>query len=113
MRFVVTALLVLCVGCGTYPKQKKLTYKQHSSHGHRTKTTTTDPGFVLVDAQWLDTYRKLQQEHGNYTISDDNKIRPVGSKFRVTKSQQQHFRDLSATPPSPPPKPTPNPEFNP
>lgn len=54
----------------------------------------------IVDSEWLVQYRKLEQEHGNYTISDDDKVEPAGNGYyKVTPAMLGHFRDLTQVPP--------------
>src|SRR5262252_6248621 len=58
---------------------------------------------LVVDSDWLIQYRKLEQEHGNYTITDDTKVEQAGNgRYRVTHAMMDHFRDLSQTPVSSP-----------
>jgi hypothetical protein len=49
----------------------------------------------LVDAQWIEVYRRMEHDHGDYKIKDDEKIVPVGDKFRVPPSVVRNFLDLS------------------
>ena len=103
MRLITTLLIVLSFGCTItvkpLPKPRKYVYNS-SRHSMREHTRSSQ---LVIDSDWLMQYRQLEEEHGNYKISDDSKVESVGGgKYRVTKSMLRHFRDLSQTPMSTP-----------
>lgn len=77
------------------PKSKPATHGLVRHKQHKSITSKT----VEVDSAWLLTYQKLQTEHGDYTIPDDNKIQPLpNGKFQIPITLLKHFKDLSQTP---------------
>lgn len=63
-------------------------------------------GTASVSPQWLDTYRSLEAEHGDYTIPDDHKIQVSSDgKIRVPTTVIRHFNDLSKAPTQAEPNP--------
>ena len=112
MRYLVPLLFVL-TGCEIHPlgTQAKLQALQRAQrHGHHTSTRhhhkATTLGTASVSPQWLDTYRQLEAEHGDYTIPDDHKIQVSSDgKIKVPTTVIRHFNDLSKAPTQAPPTP--------
>jgi hypothetical protein len=76
--------------------------KKPTKHRYK-KTVAKKPektnSWLIVDSDWLAQYRQLEEQHGNYTLSDDAKVEPAGEgKYKVTHAMMDHFRDLSLTP---------------
>ena len=70
---------------------------------------THSSSMTLVDSAWLANYKKLESDHGDYTILDDSKIASVGGKFRVSKSVMDHYQDLTRAKATATPAPQVNP----
>src|SRR6266566_2656497 len=102
MNRMITVLLVLaCTGCTItvtpLSKTRRHVYYSHRYRTHEHPTIRLSRG--VVDSNWLIQYRDLEEDHGNYRISDDSKVESVGDgKYRVTPAMLRHFRDLSQSP---------------
>jgi hypothetical protein len=108
-------LLCLCVvlaGCTiTVTPIAKNTPKHHSTHKRHRVVAAAKPKptpKVIVDHQWIALYKTLENQHGNYTITDDNNIEVLhDGRFKVPHPVLNHFKDLIAAPivsPSPSPE---------
>lgn len=114
MSHTIVMLLVVLIGltaCEIHPlgTQAKLQALQRAQrHGkhrvvHHHKAVSSQPS-AYVSPQWLDTYRSLEAEHGDYTIPDDHKIQvSQDGKIRVPTTVIRHFNDLSKAPTQPTP----------
>ena len=61
---------------------------------------------MIVDQDWIEQYRALEEKH-NYRLHNDTVV-PIGNgKYRVTKSMLEHYSALSQAPPPQTPTPTP------
>ena len=89
---------------GTDAKLKRLQAAAYRSRGHHAKHRAhhATGGSAYVSPEWLDTYRALEAEHGDYTIPDDHRINvsPDG-KIKVPTTVIRHFNDLSKAPTQP------------
>lgn len=101
----VLMLAFLC-GCEIHPlgTQAKLQALQRAQyHGRHASThhrrSPTPQGSAYVSPQWLDTYRQLESEHGDYTIPDDHNIHVSSDgRIKVPTTVIRHFNDLSKAP---------------
>lgn len=106
MKHSIILLLFVFAGCEIHPlgTQAKLQALQRAQrHGSRHASThhhrTTTQGSAYVSPQWLDTYRQLEAEHGDYTIPDDHNIHvSQDGKIKVPTTVIRHFNDLSKAP---------------
>jgi hypothetical protein len=90
MKSLVVIIYILALaGC----PQKSSHTATRSRKPVTARSTNSTPR--LVDAQWIEVYRRMEHDHGNYKIKDDEKIVPVGDKFRVPPSVVRNFLDLS------------------
>src|SRR6266478_2638896 len=66
---------------------------------------------AMVDSNWISDYKKLEDEHGHYTITEDKWVKPTESgRFWIPNAVLEHYGDLSRTAsPTPPPAETPKP----
>jgi hypothetical protein len=102
LLFVMSLALAGCTITVT-PITKKPVPHKYVKHSQKSKTksaaTSKPNNYLIVDSDWLIQYRQLEQAHGDYRLSDDAKVEPVGDgKFKVTHAMMNHFTDLSQTP---------------
>jgi hypothetical protein len=107
MKLIVILLFMSIIGCTITVKplsepRQKIYRSQVVTHKKKPVTSRS----TVVDAQWIAEYRKLEMEHGNYRIPDDDRIQArKDGKFQVTPLQLKHFQDLSRAPlPAPTPE---------
>jgi len=102
MKWIATILaLFLCAGCTITVKPLPTRRYVHRYTSNRTRAVTKLKT-VTVDSEWMHNYKRIEAEK-NYTISDDQKIKPQRGKFRVPQSVADHYGDLLKSPPSPTP----------
>lgn len=81
-----SAIMVTCGG------GRKVRHHSKSEVGTR-KSEVKNRNVVSVDSNWVTHYRELEKEF-NYTVSDDEKIKAVGSRFHVPTSVRDHYQDM-------------------
>jgi hypothetical protein len=94
-------LLIILSGCTVTikplpktPSHRTVIYSNRSfSHKSEAKSS-------LVDSAWIDKYKEMEKEHGDYTIPDDANIESVNGKFRVTQSVKNHYQDMLRSKPT-------------
>jgi len=97
IRLVLVLMLTGCTITITPIAQKPKAKHPHSKTVAKTKPHNNS--WLIVDSGWLVQYRMLEEEHGNYTLQDDQKVEAVGGgKYKVTSAMLDHFRDLSQSP---------------
>jgi hypothetical protein len=70
------------------------TTRPQSSH-RSTRESKPVSKTILVDAKWIEVYRRMEHDRGDYKIPDDDKIVPIGDKFSVPPAVVRNFQDLS------------------
>lgn len=90
---------------GTEAKLRRLQAASYRASRHKKHTAhhaATGGAGAYVSPQWLETYRALEAEHGDYTIPDDHRIQVRSDgKIRVPTTVIRHFDDLSKAPTQP------------
>lgn len=77
-------------------------HHQSSRHGHPITRQPISPN--IKETWWYENYKRLETEHGDYTISDDSKIEPLpDGRFKVPDTVLAHYQDLLLAKPSPEP----------
>lgn len=77
--------------------------RHHRSLSHH-PVTLQPPSPNIKEGWWYENYKKLETEHGDYTISDDSKIEPLpDGRFKVPDTVLAHYQDLLLAKPSPEP----------
>ena len=112
MKWLAILIAICFAGCTIYddrgrayhitPQTKKKVYKKkyYSKPTKKGKPSIRQPGGTIVNAQWIESYKRLEKEY-DHTVSDDANIKPMGEKFLVPKAVIDHFNDLSHTEPTP------------
>lgn len=100
MRAIGLVLLALFMGCTItvkpLPVRKEKRHwkgssRQSSRHRHSTRRATENT--QIVDAIWMDNYKKLELQYG-HSIPADAEIKALGDKFAVPQEVMNHFSDL-------------------
>jgi hypothetical protein len=108
MTYTIIVLILCMIGlaaCEIHPlgtQAKLIALQKAQRHGrHHTvhHRAAGYRGMATVSPEWLDTYRSLESEHGDYTIPDDHRIQvsPTG-QIKVPTTVVKHFNDLSKAP---------------
>ena len=98
MRIFLSVLIAACValtGCEA-PQKKK---RRSTKHSHRVHKSKHKPGahpqvkgdtWIIVNDAWMQEYKWMEREHGDYTIEADDQIHPEGGNWRVPREVIQH-----------------------
>ena len=96
MRLLVILLCLVMAGCAT-PKKKHYPSKtKHSQHAKSKKSAkgkkhvVADDGRVIVNDAWMQQYKWMEHERGDYTISADDDIQPDGRDWKVPRAVIEH-----------------------
>src|SRR6266705_1149737 len=97
MSVIVFMIFLSLASCTIYvrPITKKNPPIHHAASKSRRSSSHHVNGTTLVDSNWIASYKKMEREHGNYTIPQDSQVIPIGDKFRVPKAMSDHFQDMS------------------
>lgn len=108
-------LAVFLAGCTfTVSTQDSKQKKKPAVHGrgHTVKHAKKQSGTPenIKETWWIENYHKLEAAKGDYTIPDDDGIKPLpDGRFKVPDAVLKHYQDMLLAKPSPDARPSPSP----